>query len=196
MACIKNLSFQILTISRVEKPSRWQLTALKTRTMLVRGKCYVLRCAHLWRGWLCRLSGCGWPRRLWRAPPPASTRHPPACLSQPGAELNLIQDANIIMSHLGSIPHRPAHSRASAWPPRPPGGWCWCLTRRGARQPRRRGLSQWGSLGSLHRLWPRAAKFTRFKFTVTRMIRIIKCRTCSILLFEERRKASFRRQSA
>ncbi len=32
--------------------------------------------------------------------------------------------------------------------------------------------------------------------TVTRMVRIIKCRTCSILLFEERRKASFRRQSA
>ena len=34
MACIKNLSFQILTISRVEKPSRWQLTALKTRTIV------------------------------------------------------------------------------------------------------------------------------------------------------------------
>ena len=92
MACIKNLSFQILTISRVEKPSRWQLTALKTRTKLAWSECYVLCCAHLWRGWQCRLSGCGWPRRWWRAPPQASTRHPPACLSQPGAGSNLIQD--------------------------------------------------------------------------------------------------------
>ena len=59
--------------------------------------------------------------------------------------------------------HRPAHSRASAWPPRPPGGWCWCLTRRGARPPRKHELSQWGSLGSLHRLWPRAAKFRQLQ---------------------------------